>query len=230
MKLLPLLLIVATLPVFSAAADDLPTRRPHATLATLPVPAAAGSLRILLVDDDFSDNNHNPGDKRLSPSDTVFRKLAADAVNGDANAWAVEAVKAYESGPGIDRLRKYSLILWYTGANYGGNPDNNGVVGIEDEKTVRRYLEEVGGVVVLFSPGYASKVLGADSTWEKARWPFLSEVLGIRGGNGLAQRFLAGTVKASDGTQFSVGKGSATVETQFSIVNPDSAADRKSVV
>jgi hypothetical protein len=136
----------------------------------------------------------------------------------------VETVKAYESGPGIDRLRKYSLILWYTGANYGGNPDNNGVLGIEDEKTVRRYLEEVGGAVVLFSPGYASKVLGYDSTWEKASWPFLSEVLGIRGGNGLAQRFLAGTVKTADGAQFSVDKGSATLETQFSIVNPDKAS------
>lgn len=193
-------------------------------MASLPAPAAAGPLRILLVDDDWSDNNHNPGDKRLSPSDQVFRKLAADAVGGDANAWAVEAVKPYESGPGIERLRKYSLILWYTGANYGGNPDNNGVVGIEDEKTIRRYLEEVGGVVVLFSPGYANKVLGYDSTWEKSTWPFLSEVLGIRGGQGLAQRFLAGTVKSSDGAQFSVGKGSAAVETQFSIVNPDSAA------
>ncbi len=223
MKILPLLLIAAVLPVFSAAAADLPTRRPPASLATLPAPAAAGPLRILLVDDDFSDNNHYPGDKRLSLSDQVFRKLAADAVGGDAVAWAVEAVKPYESGPGIDRLRKYSLILWYTGASYGGNPDNTAVLGIEDEKTVRRYLEEVGGVVVLFSPGYASKVLGADGTWEKTKWPFLTEVLGVAGGQGLAQRFVAGTVKSADGAQFSVGKGSA-VETQFSIVNPDRAA------
>ena len=222
MKILPFLLIAAALPVFSAAAADPPTRRAPATLATLPAPAAAGPLRILLVDDDPSDNNYQPGDKRLSLSDQVFRKLAADAVGGDAAAWAVEAVKIYESGPGIDRLRKYSLILWYTGASYGGNPDNTSVLGIEDEKTVRRYLEEVGGVVVLFSPGYASKVLGADGTWEKSNWPFLSEVLGIAGGHGLAQRFLAGTVKSSSGTQFNVGKGGA-VETQFSIVNPDSA-------
>jgi hypothetical protein len=65
-------------------------------------------------------------------------------------------------------------------------------------------------------------VIAAGETWEKAKWPFLSEVLGIRGGQGLAQRFLAGTVKTSDGAQFNVGKGGA-VETQFSIVNPEGA-------
>ena len=89
---------------------------------------------------------------------------------------------------------------------------------------MRRYLEEVGGVVVLFSPGYASKVLGADGSWEKAKWPFLSEVLGIRGGQGLAQRFVAGPVKTPEGATYNVGTGSAAVETQFSIVNPEGAA------
>lgn len=92
MKILPLLL-AAALAVFSAVAADPPTRRSPATVATLPAPAAAGPLRILLVDDDFSDNNHTPGDKRLSQSDQVFRKLAA---GGDAGAWAVETVKPYE--------------------------------------------------------------------------------------------------------------------------------------
>lgn len=223
LTLFPLLLFVIGLPVFPAAAADSP-RRPPATLASLPAPAAAGALRILLVDDDLSDNNHYPDDKRLSPSDRIFRQLVADAVGGDANAWSVETVKPYASGPDVDRLRRFSLILWYTGSSYGGNPDNTAVLGIEDEKTVRRYLEETGGVVILVSPGYLSKVLGGEDTWEKAKWPFLSEVLGIRGGQGLAQRFLPGTVTASDGTQFNVGKGSATVESQFSLVNPERAA------
>ena len=92
-----------------------------------------------------------------------------DEAAGGADAWAVETVKPYASGPDIERLSKFSLVLWYTGANYGGNPDNTAVLSIEDEKTVRRYLDEVGGAVVLFSPGYVSKVLGAGSTWEKAQ-------------------------------------------------------------
>ena len=188
-----------------------------------PSSAATGALRILLVDDDWSDNNNYPGDSRLSPSDRVFRKLVSDAVGGDASSWEIEAVKPYASGPGIERLRKFSLILWYTGSNYGGNPDNSSVLSIEDEKTVRRYLEETGGAVILISPGYVSKVLQQGSTWEQASWPFLNVVLGIRGGQGLAQRSVPATVKATDGTQFHVGKGDAAVETQYSAVNPVSA-------
>ncbi len=223
LSLLSLVLIVTAFPSSDALAVDKPTRRAAPTAASLPAPAAAGSLRILLVDDDLSDNNHTPGDKRLSPSDRIFRQLVADAVGGDANAWSVETVKPYSSGPDIERLRRFTLVLWYTGASYGGNADNTAVLSIEDEKTVRRYLEETGGVVILVSPGYVSKVLGAEDTWEKAKWPFLSEVLGVRGGKGLAQRFLPGTVNASDGTQFNVGKGGA-VESQFSLVNPAGAA------
>lgn len=184
--------------------------------------AATGALRILLVDDDGSDNNNIPGDKRNSVSDTVFRKLVSDAVGGNAASWAIEAVKTNASGPSLDKLRQYSLIMWYTGASYGGNSDNTSVLSIEDEKTVRRYLEETGGAVILISPGYASKVLEQGSTWEESSWPFLNEVLGIRGGKGLAQRFKPGTVSTTQGTQFQVGKGAA-VESQFSAVNPGRA-------
>jgi hypothetical protein len=213
-----ILLIVATsLPAFAMAQDSL--RRPAPSAARSPAPAAAGPLRILLVDDDWSDNNHHAGDSRQSQSDRVFRQVVADAVGGNAKAWEIEYVKPYASGPGIERLRPFSLIVWYTGGNYGGNPDNSGVLSIEDEKTVRRYLEEVGGAVILFSPGYLSKVLGASGTWEKTDWKFLTEVLGLRGGHGLAQRFLPGVVTAPDGARFNVDKGGA-VESQFSLVNP----------
>jgi len=222
LRLLSLLLFVIGLPAAASAVDH-PERRPSPTLASLPLPTAAGGLRILLVDDDLSDNNNIPGDSRLSISDRIFRQLVAEAVGGDAAAWAIETVKPNANGPDLDRLRKFSLILWYTGASYGGNPDNSAVLSVEDEKTVRRYLEETGGAVVLVSPGYVSKVLDAGGTWESSTWPFLSEVLGIRGGKGLAQRFESSTVTASDGAQFTVGKGSAAVESQFSTVNPDGA-------
>jgi hypothetical protein len=208
----------------SASAADLAARRPDLSSVESPPPAAGGARRILLVDDDVSNNNHTPGDARLSPSDLVFRKLVADAVGGDSGAWEIETVKPYASGPGIERLRPFSLIVWYTGASYGGNPDNTAVLSIEDEKTVRRYLDEVGGAVILVSPGYLSKVLDAGSTGDKANWPFLTEVVGVRGGVGLAKRFEGGIVKAAGGASFKVGKGSATVESQFSTINPGSAA------
>jgi hypothetical protein len=216
-----MVLIVSVLPVFEALAVDKPARRAAPTVATLPAPAA-GSLRILLVDDDFSDNNNDPSDKRQTPSDRIFRQVVANAVGGNPKAWEIEYVKPYASGPGIERLRPFSLIVWYTGANYGGNPDNSGVLSVDDEKTVRSYLQEVGGTVILFSPGYLNKVLGASGTWEKTDWKFLTEVVGARGGHGLAQRFLAGTVTAPDGVRFNVDKGSA-VESQFSLVNPAGA-------
>lgn len=221
-SLLSLALVAAIVPV-SGAAADLPALRSAPAAASVPPPAAAGPLRILLVDDDLSDNNHRPGDSRLSPSDRVFRQLVADAVGRDAKAWEVETVKPYASGPGFERLRPFSLVVWYTGASYGGNPDNTAVLSIQDEKTVRRYLEEVGGAVILVSPGYLGKVLAAGSTGDKANWPFLGEVMGVRGGVGLAQRFAAGTVTAPGGASFNVGKGSPTVESQFSTITPEGA-------
>lgn len=221
-SLLPLALVAASVSVSVAAADRSALR--SAPVASLPPPAAAGALRILLVDDDLSDNNHRPGDSRASPSDRVFRQLVADAVGRDAKAWEVETVKPNSSGPGVDRLRPFSLIVWYTGASYGGNPDNTAVLSIQDEKTVRGYLEQVGGAVILVSPGYLGKVLAAGSTGDKANWPFLGEVLGVRGGVGLAQRFQAGTVKAPGGASFQVGKGSPAVESQFSTITPAGAA------
>lgn len=231
LSLLSTVLILATVPPAVAATKSVAPEKavklgnvvsPSPAVKT-PSSAATGSLSILLVDDDWSDNNNYPGDSRLSPSDRVFRKLVSEAVGGDAASWSIESVKPYSSGPDIERLRKFSLIVWYTGSNYGGNPDNSSVLSIEDEKTVRRYLEETGGAVILISPGYVSKVLQQGSTWEQASWPFLNEVLGIRGGQGLAQRFVPGTVTTTQGTQFHVGKGDAAVETQYSAVNPGSA-------
>jgi len=213
-----------------AGASVLATPRTIGAQRTLVTPvttapqAARSPMRILLVDDDWSDNNNNLSDSRRSPSDLAFRRLVSDAVARDTSAMAIDVVKLYANGPDIERLRAFSLIVWYTGASYGGNADNASVLSIVDEKTVRRYLEETGGTVILVSPGYVNKVLGANSTWDRATWPFLNEVLGIKGGKGLAQRFQPGTVIARDGTKFTVGKGTGAVETQFSAVNPDGAS------
>lgn len=77
---------------------------------------------------------------------------------------------------------------------------------------------------MLISPGYAERALDRASNWEDSTWPFLTEVLGVRGGQALAQRFLPGTVTTPAGQAFQVGRGNAAVESQFSLVNPDGAA------
>src|SRR3990172_10086508 len=93
LSLLSTALILATVPpVLAATKLGAPKQtikldnaeRASPTVKSLPSAAATGPLRILLVDDDVSDNNNIPGDTRKSVSDTVFRKLVSDAVGGDA--------------------------------------------------------------------------------------------------------------------------------------------------
>ncbi len=199
------------------------TRKPSPPLASLPAPkAASGPLRILLVDDDWSANNNLTNRARLSGSDEIFRGLVAAAVGGDASAWSVEVAPVNQHGPAFERLRDFNVVLWYTGGSYGGGADNVAVLSVEDEKTVKRYLEETGGAFILISPGYVSNHAYATS-WTASRHPFLKEVAGINGLAGLVQRFAAGTVFSPEGARFNVEpKGAA--ETQFSAVNPDGAA------
>lgn len=76
---LPILLALSALPIHSTAADP-PTRRPSPALASLAPTAAAGPLRILLVDDDLSENNHNPGDSRLVQGASLLPLIPAELV------------------------------------------------------------------------------------------------------------------------------------------------------
>jgi hypothetical protein len=206
------------------AADKDTARKPSPALASLPsTKAASAPLRILLVDDDWSENNSASAmNARLSGSDIIFRKLVANAVAGDATAWSLEVVPAGKHGPSIDRMRDYNIVLWYTGASYGGSADNVAVLSLEDEKTVRRYLQEVGGSFILVSPGYVSN-LGYGTTWKNSAHPFLKEVGGVNGFAGLVQRFSAGSVHSAEGSSFEVHQRGAA-ESQFSAVNPDGAA------
>jgi hypothetical protein len=194
-------------------------RKPSPPLASLPAPRAAGPLRILLIDDDASANN--PGGDRgaSSRSDKVFRDLVTQAVGGRADAWSAELVSARADGPALERLRDFNVVIWYTGAAYGANNDT---IGREDEKVLRRYLEETGGAVILVSPGYVNNLVYGQS-WDAADHPFLREVLAVNGVYGLAQRATRGTVKSQAGSTFAV-EPQGGVETQFSVVNPDGAA------
>lgn len=203
------------------AAKKAAARQPSPPLASLPAPkAASGPLRILLVDDDW-DNNSPDALGRLTASDEIFRTLVAAAVGGDAAAWSVVIAERYKDGPSFERLRDYNVVLWYTGASQGADPNGVSTLSREDEKTARRYLEEIGGCFILVSPGYANNLSYATS-WTDSPHPFLTEVVGVNGLAGFAQRG-AGTVRAHDGSSFNVqGKGAA--EALFSAVNPDGAA------
>jgi microsomal dipeptidase-like Zn-dependent dipeptidase len=208
----------------------LTARKPSPSLASLPAPKAAGPLRILLVDDDWSDNNV-PEPRKPSPgSDTFFRELVAAAVGGNASSWAVDVVPQNQPGPTLERLRNFNVVVWYTGASYGGGPDNTSTLGLEDEKTVRRYLEEVGGAFILLSPGYLTNLSYA-TTWTESPQAFLREIVGINGFRALAHRFSVGQVTALDGTTYTLQAGAAftrgakgVIEPQISAVNPDGAA------
>lgn len=193
-------------------------RKPPVSLASLPPVQAGGAPRILLVDDDASSNNGGSS-REPSASDTIFRQLAANAVGQKAENTAVEVVKSNSPGPAIERLREYNVILWYTGGSYGGGTDT---LGRDDEATLRRYLEEVGGAVIIVSPGYVNNLVYGQN-WESADHPFLKEVLAVNGCYGLAQRFSAGTVQSTGGTSFTVAHPGAA-QTIFSVVNPDGAA------
>jgi hypothetical protein len=211
---------------------------PTTSRSTPPEATAAGGAKVLLIDDDESDNNSNPASAKLSASDKFYRQL----LQGQGFAFDTVIVPKYADGPSLDKLKRYQLIIWYTGASYGGNPDNTAVISLKDEQTLSDYLHETGGSVILFSPGYLNNALGAGGAalWEPAAGAapreragrpalteqnhstFLQQVVGIRGGRGLLQRFTDGTVDAAGGGTYAVTKN-PTVETQFSVANPLSA-------
>ncbi|MBL9211450.1 MAG: hypothetical protein JNL92_13355 [Opitutaceae bacterium] len=211
---------VSAVPLPQATAKPAGGRKPSPPLTSLPAPKASGPLKILLVDDDESSNNVGGNTGAVQSSDEVFRALVAAAVGGKADAWAADVVKSRANGPGIERLRGFNVVIWYTGASYGSGNDT---LGREDEKTLRRYLEEVGGSVILISPGYVNNLVYGQS-WTAAEHPFLKEVLAVNGCYGLAQRGAPGTVKAHDGAQYAVEHPGAAGGAVFSVVNPDGAA------
>ena len=197
-------------------------RPPPPPLESLQLPKAAGPLRVLLVDDDWSANNGKHPLPQLSASDVLFRQFVQSLTKADGAESDVEIVRQYEAGPSLERLKGFNLIIWYTGGSYGGNADNSAVVSREDEKTLRAYLEQVGGAVVLLSPGYLTNHQYG-STWERSAYPFIREVLGVDGFAGLVQRFAGGAIVAPDGAQFNI-EDKGGVETQFSAANPRGAA------
>jgi len=206
-------------PKLASASPKSGERKPSPSLASLPAPKAGGARRILLVDDDW---DNNTAGARPSGSDQIFRALVAAAVGGDPTAWSAEMVETYKHGPAFERLRDFNVIVWYTGSSYGGGPDGSSTLSVEDEKVVRRYLEEVGGAFILVSPGFLTTRSYA-TTWNESANPFLNDVVGIRGFASLVRRFEAGEVRAGDGTRFPV-EAKGVIETQFSAVNPDGAA------
>jgi hypothetical protein len=191
---------------------------PPKTAPTTSRPALQ-EAKVLLVDDDESDNNNIAGEGKLSKSDQFYRKALQDR----GIAYDAFVVKRYADGPTPEQLRGYRLVIWYTGASYGGNRDNTAVVSLKDEETLRQYVSG-GGSAIIVSPGYLNNALGAGGAalWAKKESAFLQEVLGVQGGRGLVQRFKPGAVVAADGRSYTVEQ-SPQVEAQFSALNPGSA-------
>jgi hypothetical protein len=181
--------------------------------------AATSAPSVLLVDDDESDNNNNAPSANPSPSDTFYRRMLAEL----GRSYDTFVVPRYADGPPLEQLKRYALVVWYTGASYGGNRDNTSVMSLKDEEALRQYVSG-GGAAVVISPGYLNNALGAGgaASWEKKESPFLQQVLGIKGGRALVQRQKGATVSATAGGSFTVADSRAP-ETQFSALNPQSA-------
>lgn len=111
--------------------------------------------KVLLVDDDRSDNNYASDDPKanLSPSDLAFRELLGDA----GIAYDVFVVRSdYQAtgdGPGYDTLSKYETVIWYTGENYGGRSGGHTLSGT-DELNLGAFLDLEDRRLVLISGAY----------------------------------------------------------------------------
>lgn len=179
---------------------------------------SGSGARVLLVDDDESDDNNAPGDTRLSTSDVFYRTMLKDA----GLDYDIAVVPHYGNGPTAAELRKYRLVIWYTGSCYGGNPDNTGVTSKTDESSLRDYLAG-GGVVILISPGLLNNAEGATGTWDKSASKFVTDVIGARGSKAFLSRYREGKVTANDGQSFSM-PNLHDPETQIGGLNPAGAS------
>jgi dipeptidyl aminopeptidase/acylaminoacyl peptidase len=204
-----------------------PTGDPSLSTPSVPAARPVGG-RILLVDDDWSENNANPTNTKLSPSDTLYRSLLQKGWQGKPLPFDVHVVANDKDGPSLDALRDYDLVLWYNGASYGGNPDNRGVISGTDEANLRAWLGSGDKTLILVSPGYINNVQGYvpsaksnEAKWEVTESLFLKRVIGVKGGRGLISRFAEAEIRAPGGELYVVSR--SPIEAQFSVVNPDTA-------
>lgn len=184
--------------------------------------------RILLVDDDFTGNNRGGDPKSLSSTDKTFRTLLERGDGQRALVYDLVVVDSQKSGPTVDAMLPYDVVLWYCGTSYGGNPDGNATVGGVDESNLRAYLDEGGQrTLLLFSPGYINNIQGYvpsaksnEEKWSVTESIFLKRYIGAAGGQGLLKRFTEADIDVV-GKTFVMGRGPE--EAQLSPINASSA-------
>jgi hypothetical protein len=101
--------------------------------------------RVLLVDDDRSNNNYNPA-QELSASDIAYR-AALDALEIH---YDVAIVPASADGPGFEQLTDYETVIWYTGEEYY---TGTYTISSTDQLTLQAFLDQGDRKLVLSSPG-----------------------------------------------------------------------------
>lgn len=187
-----------------------------------------GSAKLLLVDDDRSDNNLATPSSRLSASDELYRRLLLEGDGKSSLIYDSVTVERYSNGPSLDTMAKYDAILWYTAAEYGGQKDNAIVLSDKDTDNLMAWMAK-GKMLAVFSPGYISNIQGFvkvaksnEEQWTKVEDAFLSETLGLNGGRGLIHRFNEVDVQTEDSQKFHLA-GRKPVEAQISPVNPAKA-------
>jgi hypothetical protein len=187
-----------------------------------------GRAKVLLVDDDRSSNNTGSPGGSLSASDELYRKLLQQGDGLKSIVYDVVTVERYSHGPSLDFLNQYEAIVWYTGAEYGGNPDNTAVISDQDMENLMAWMRG-GRSLVIFSPGLINNLQGYvrsarsnEEKWIKCERPFMTNLLGLQGGQGLLHRFNPVEVQAENGVKFSLA-GRSPIECQISPVNPRGA-------
>jgi hypothetical protein len=101
--------------------------------------------RVLLVDDDRSDNNWDRG-QDLSGSDIAYR-AALDALE---IRYDVAVVQSDADGPGFEQLADYETVIWYTGGEYY---TGTRTVSSTDQLTLQAFLDQGDRKLLLSSPG-----------------------------------------------------------------------------
>ncbi len=131
----------------------------------------------LLVDNDGSPNNADPTDTTAVPSasDTLFPSL----LTGESIAFQTFIVPsgAPTTSPTTADLKNYTTIVWYTGANYGGDDPSLSDV---QEAILADWLDQGGHTLIMLSEAlvYDRKT----GTWDSGETDdFLSNYIGAMG-------------------------------------------------
>ena len=128
--------------------------------------AGTVSAKVLLVDDDASDNNDTPGNAgaKLSAPDTTYRTLLGTLGAG----YDTVVVKTNQDGPSYDQMKGYSTVIWYKGPS-----TYNPKITTTDLSNMAAYLDDAAHRVILIAVN-----LFYCSDWQAAPSAFQKDVIG----------------------------------------------------